>query len=44
MALYETFLQCGVATWETVVNALEESKNGNIAKEVKTKLVKEYSS
>ena len=42
MALYETFLQCGVATWETVVNALVKSDNGKIAKEVKIQLVKDY--
>ena len=42
MALYETFLQCGVKTWETVVKALEESENGTIAEQVKRQLVKDY--
>lgn len=39
MALYRTFLKCGVATWETVVDALEGSDYDNIAKEVKMKLI-----
>ena len=42
MALYETFLQCGVKTWGTVINALEESDNEDIAKEVKMRVVKDY--
>ena len=42
MALYRTFLKCGVKTWETVINALEESDNESIAEEVKTKLLKEF--
>ena len=42
MALYETFLQCGMRIWETVVKALEESENDNIAEEVKKQLVKDY--
>ena len=42
MALYKTFLDRGVATWETVVNALVKSSNGKIADEVKIQLVKDY--
>ena len=42
MALYETFLECGVKTWETVVKALEESENDSIAEQVKKQLVKDY--
>ena len=42
MALYKTFLKCGVKTWETVVKALEESENDSIAKQVKKQLVKDY--
>ena len=44
MALYETFLQCHVNTWETVVNALEESDNDDMAKQVKIRLIKDYPS
>ena len=40
MALYRTFLKCGVKTWETVINALEESDNEDIAKDLKTNLLK----
>ena len=42
MALYEKFLECGVKTWETVINALEESDNDDIAKQVKMQVVKHY--
>ena len=42
IVLYRTFLKCGVKTWETVINALEESDNETIAEEVKTKLIKEF--
>ena len=42
MALYEKFLECGVKTWETVINALEESDNEDIAKQVKMQVVKDY--
>lgn len=42
MALYDKFLQCGVRTWDTVVDALEKSDNDNIAKDVKVQLVKDY--
>ena len=42
MALYETFTECGVRTWETVINALEESDNKEIAKQVKMQVVKDY--
>ena len=44
MALYETFSQCGVRTWETVVNALEKSDNDDLAKQVKMHLIKDYPS
>ena len=40
--MYEEFLKCGIKTWETVINALEESGEINIAEEVKTKLLKGY--
>lgn len=43
MELYKAFLQCGVNTWEMVVNALVKSDNGNIAKEVKMQLLEDYS-
>ena len=42
MALYETFLECGVRKWETVINALEESDNEEIAKQVKMQVIKDY--
>ena len=42
MALYRTFLKCGVKTWETVINALDESDNESIAKDLKTKLLNEF--
>lgn len=42
MELYRAFMKCGVKTWETVVNALEDSDNVNIAKEIKKKLVEDY--
>ena len=42
MALYEKFLECGVKTWERVINALEESDNDDIAKQVKMQVVKDY--
>ena len=44
MALFVTFLQYGVRTWETVVNALEESNNDDMAKQVKIQLIKDYPS
>jgi len=42
MALYRKYLKCGVKTWETVINALELSKNVNIMKEVKMHLIKDF--
>ena len=42
MKLYRTFLKCGVATWETVIDALEGSDHDNIAKEVKMKLIHDF--
>ena len=42
MALYEKFLECGVKTWKRVINALEESDNDDIAKQVKMQVVKDY--
>ena len=44
IVLYQTFLRCGVKTWETVVNALEESDNDDMAKQVKMQLIKDYPS
>ena len=42
VALYRAFLNCGVKTWNTVSKALEDSENGDIAKEVKERLIKNY--
>ena len=42
IALYREFLKCGVTTWEQVIKALEKSGNGDIAKEVTTKLFEIY--
>lgn len=39
IALYRTFLQCGVKTWGQVIKALQRSGHGNIADQVKTQLV-----
>ena len=39
IALYRTFLQCGVRTWEQVIKALEICGHGEIAVEVKMKLL-----
>ena len=41
--LYRTFLKCGNKTWEQVVKALQNSGNGEIAKQVKLELLKNYS-
>ena len=37
-ALYQEFFKHGVVTWETVINALENSEEVNIAEQVKKKL------
>ena len=37
-ALYREFLKCGVATWETVIDALENCNECNIAEQVMIKL------
>ena len=42
IALYRTFLKCGVRTWEQVMRALEKSDHGNIAEEAKVQLVENY--
>ena len=41
IALYRKFLECGVTTWEKVIQALEHSSNGDIAKQVKSHLLKD---
>ena len=43
LALYRTFLQCGVKTWEQVIKALEISDHGEIADQVKMKLLEYFS-
>ena len=42
IALYRTFLQCGVKTWEQVIKALENSGDENIAKQVKMQLFQDF--
>ena len=43
IALYTTFLRCGVRTWEQVLMALHNSDQGEIAKEVQMQLLEFYS-
>ena len=38
-ALYKAFFKHGVVTWETVVNALENSEEFNIAEQVKKSII-----
>ena len=38
IALYRTFLQCGVRTWEQVITALENCGYEEIAEKVKVQL------
>ena len=43
LALYRTFLQYGHAkSWEQVIKALEKCDHGDIAEQVKVKLLKAY--
>ena len=42
IALYRTFLQCGVRTWEQVIKALENCGHEETAEEVKAQLLKAY--
>ena len=42
IALYRTFLQCGVRTWEQVIQALEKSGQGEIIGQVKLQLLESY--
>ena len=42
MALYRTFLKCGVKTWEHVIEALGNSGDADIAKQVKMRLLKDF--
>ena len=42
ITLYRTFLQCGVNTWEQVIRALESCDHGDIAEQVKMKLLENY--
>ena len=43
IALYRTFLQCGVKTWEQVIKALKRCNHGDLAEQVKLQLLKAYS-
>ena len=43
IALYRTFLKCGVKTWEQVIKALEKCRQSDIAEQVKVQLLKAYS-
>ena len=43
IALYRTFLQCGVRTWEQVIKALEICDHGEIAKQLKIQLLEYFS-
>ena len=43
VALYRTFLQCGVRTWEQVIKALEICGHGEIADQVKMQLLEYFS-
>ena len=40
--LFRKFLQCGVKTWQKVIEALEGSGYDDIADEVKTRLLKDF--
>ena len=42
ITLYRTFLQCGVKTWEQVIEALDNSGHADIAKQVKMRLLKDF--
>ena len=42
IALYRTFLQCGVRTWEQVITALKNCGHEETAEEVKVQLLKAY--
>ena len=42
ITLYRTFLQCGVRTWEQVIRALESCDHGDVAEQVKMKLLENY--
>ena len=42
IALYRTFLKCGVKTWEQVIKALEECGHEETAEQVKVQLLKAY--
>ena len=42
IALYRTFLQCGVRTWEQVIQALKKSGQGEIIKQLKLQLLESY--
>ena len=42
VALYRTFLQGGVRTWEQVIKALEICGHGEIAKQVKMQLLEYF--
>ena len=43
IALFRTFLQCGIKTWEQVIKALKRCNHGDLAKQVKLQLLKAYS-
>ena len=43
ITLYRTFLQCGVKTWEHVIEALDNSGHADIAEQVKRRLLKDFS-
>ena len=43
IALYRTFLKCGVKTWEQVIKALEKCGHDDMAEQVKVQLLKAYS-
>ena len=43
IALYRTFLRCGIRTWEQVIKALRRSNHGDIAEHVELQLLINYS-
>ena len=42
IALYHTFLKCGIKTWEQVIKALHNSDHDEIAEHVKLQLLINY--
>ena len=42
IALYRAFLKCGMRTWKQVIEALERSGEGDMAKQVTTQLLKDF--